>query len=65
MPFDLGVLGGVRASRHQLFKKHYPEGYRIKFIPRERVENNEELKRAFSKYNANQIAEEKKWNLLR
>lgn len=29
---DLGILDGTRPDRHESFKKHYPNGYRMKFI---------------------------------
>lgn len=35
MPGDLGVLEDSRADRHEDFKKHYPDGYRMEFIGHE------------------------------
>ena len=32
MPHDLGVLEGSRPDRHEDFKKHYPDGYRMQFV---------------------------------
>jgi hypothetical protein len=32
MPHDLGVLEGSRPDRHEGFRKHYPDGYRMEFI---------------------------------
>lgn len=32
MPHDLGILEGCRPDRHEAFKKHYPEGYRMEFV---------------------------------
>jgi hypothetical protein len=32
MPADLGVLEGTRPDRHEAFRKHYPDGYRMVFI---------------------------------
>ncbi len=29
---DLGILEGTRPDRHEGFKKHYPDGYRMKFV---------------------------------
>lgn len=31
MPADLGILEGSRPDRHEDFKKHYPDGYRMEF----------------------------------
>lgn len=32
MPHDLGILEGSRPDRHEGFRKHYPEGYRMDFV---------------------------------
>jgi len=32
MPADLGVLEGTRDDRHEGFRKHYPDGYRMEFV---------------------------------
>ena len=32
MPYDLGVLENSRPDRHETFREHYPEGYRMDFI---------------------------------
>ena len=37
MPADLGVLEGTRPDRHERFRQHYPDGYRMVFIPYHRV----------------------------
>ena len=37
MPHDLGVLDGSRPDRHEGFRKHYPDGYRMDFIGEEQV----------------------------
>lgn len=29
---DLGILAGTRADRHETFKAHYPDGYRMDFV---------------------------------
>lgn len=33
MRHDLGILEGSRPDRHEEFQKHYPEGYRMEFVP--------------------------------
>lgn len=33
MRHDLGILDGTRPDRHEGFQKHYPDGYRMDFIP--------------------------------
>ena len=37
MPADLGVLEGTQPDRHERFRQHYPDGYRMIFIPYHRV----------------------------
>ncbi len=32
MPHDLGVLEGSRPDRHETFRAHYPDGYRMEFV---------------------------------
>ena len=49
MPSDLGVLEGSRSDRHEDFKKHYPDGYRMDFVKYGDVKNHEGLKLAFER----------------
>lgn len=32
MPHDLGIVEGSRPDRHEHFKAHYPDGYRMDFV---------------------------------
>lgn len=32
MPSDLGVLEGTRPDRHEAFRNHYPDGFRMDFV---------------------------------
>jgi hypothetical protein len=32
MPADLGILEGTREDRHEGFREHYPDGYRMEFV---------------------------------
>lgn len=47
MYHDLGILEGTRPDRHEGFKKHYPDGYRMDFVPRDSVMSHEGLERAY------------------
>lgn len=47
MPSDLGVLEGTRPDRHEKFREHYPDGYRMHFVPYHEVREHEGLKKAF------------------
>lgn len=49
MPHDLGILKGSRRDRHKEFKAHYPNGYRMDFVPYDEIPNHEELNKAFQK----------------
>lgn len=33
IPHDLGILEGSRPDRHETFREHYPDGYRMEFVP--------------------------------
>lgn len=37
MPADLGILEGTREDRHEGFRKHYPDGYRMEFVGKDDV----------------------------
>jgi hypothetical protein len=43
MPADLGILEGTRPDRHEGFRKHYPDGYRMEFVGYEQVLNHAAL----------------------
>ena len=47
VPYDLGVLEGARPDRHEEYKKHYPNGYRMDFIPAAEVKGHAGLDKAY------------------
>lgn len=47
MPHDLGVLEGSRPDRHETFRSHYPDGYRMVFVPYAEVDHTPGLLAAF------------------
>ncbi len=47
MPHDLGILEGTRKDRHEDFRKHYPDGYRMQFVKGSDVKTHEGLDKAF------------------
>lgn len=51
MPADLGILEGTREDRHEEFRAHYPDGYRMEFIRGSEVKTHPGLTAA---YNLNQ-----------
>ena len=44
---DLGILEGTRPDRHEGFKKHYPNGYKMDFISYDEVQGHKKLNEAF------------------
>lgn len=47
MPHDLGILEGSRPDRHEDFKKHYPNGYRMDFVYKNEISDHVALNEAF------------------
>jgi len=47
MPADLGVLEGTRPDRHEEFRSHYPDGYRMEFVCYDDLISHEKLNHAF------------------
>jgi hypothetical protein len=60
MPHDLGVIEGSSPHRHEIFQKHYPDGYRMDFIGLNDVANHAGLKEAFRLNQEKQKASENK-----
>lgn len=52
MPHDLGILEGSRPDRHEGFREHYPDGYRMEFIPMTEVRGHAGLDAAYAKNQA-------------
>lgn len=46
MRHDLGIIEGTRPDRHEGFRKHYPEGYRMAFVAYDEVRSCEALAKA-------------------
>jgi hypothetical protein len=46
---DLGIYEGHRPDRHEDFKKHYPDGYRMDFISLNEVKTDSGLMKAYEK----------------
>lgn len=58
MRHDLGVLEGTRPDRHALYQNHYPDGYRMDFVPGADVLFHTELNAALAANKAAQAAAE-------
>lgn len=50
MPHDLGCLEGSRPDRHEEFRAHYPDGYRMEFVGEDlvRARTHDGLMRAYA-----------------
>lgn len=49
---DLGILEGSRPDRHERFREHYPDGYRMDFVPECEVRTHPGLESAYQKNQA-------------
>ena len=49
MPHDLGILEGARPDRHETFRAHYPNGYRMVFVPYSEARGHPGLNAAYEK----------------
>lgn len=59
MEGDLGILEGTSPDRHEKdYKKHYPDGYRMEFVPYELVDHHAKLKAAIEKAHAREVPSE-------
>jgi hypothetical protein len=47
MPHDLGIIEGARPDRHELFQAHYPDGYRMDFVPRSEAQRHPGIEAAY------------------
>jgi hypothetical protein len=52
MPHDLGILEGSRPDRHETFRKHYPDGYRMDFAEDSK---HPEIEKAYQRNQAKEI----------
>lgn len=52
MPHDLGCLEGSRPDRHETFREHYPDGYRMEFVGYADAASHAGLVAAFAKHDA-------------
>ena len=49
---DLGILEGTREDRHELFRAHYPNGYRMDFVSYNEVQYHDLLNKALERHEA-------------
>ena len=49
MPHDLGCIQGSRPDRHEAFRAHYPDGYRMEFVGYETAGDHAGLKLALER----------------
>ncbi len=58
MPHDLGCLEGSRPDRHETFRAHYPDGYRMAFVPYDDAFSHEGLAEAIRRHQAKADADQ-------
>lgn len=56
MPADLGIIEG-RDDRHEGFRQHYPDGYRMEFVPYANLAGHAALNLALERYDVANPAE--------
>jgi hypothetical protein len=49
MPHDLGIIEGSRPDRHEGFREHYPDGYRMDFVPMRDVRTHAGIEAAYQR----------------
>lgn len=59
MLHDLGIVEGSRPDRHETFKQHYPDGYRMEFVGYDDVDAHVGLQKAFKAHDAMPSPKEK------
>lgn len=50
MRHDLGIVEGSRPDRHETFRQHYPDGYRMDFVPASEVMTHPGLEAAVQRH---------------
>lgn len=50
MPYDLGIVTGHRPDRHKGFREHYPDGYRMTFVPASDVKAHPGIAAAYQRH---------------
>jgi len=50
MIHDLGVADGSRPDRHETFRQHYPDGYRMDFVPAKDAMTHPGLEAAYQRH---------------
>lgn len=58
VPHDLGILEGSRPDRHETFREHYPDGYRMEFVPYDELAAHAAVNSAFERNKALAEADE-------
>lgn len=60
MRHDLGILEGTSPEIHELYRQHYPDGYRMEFIPSDQLASHEKFNAAIRACQAKQHAAQHK-----
>lgn len=60
MRHDLGIYEGAREDRHETFRAHYPDGYKMTFVGLDEVKTHEAFNRALELAKSKLPVEEEK-----
>ena len=52
MYHDLGILENSRPDRHETFRAHYPDGYRMEFVGERNIRSHDGLDKAVERNHA-------------
>lgn len=58
MLHDLGIIEGSRPDRHEAFRAHYPDGYRMAFVGLAEVDKHPGIEAAYQRHLASKPAPE-------
>lgn len=47
---DLGIIEGTRPDRHEDFREHYPDGYRMDFVSYDDLKDHKKLNEALAEH---------------
>jgi hypothetical protein len=51
MPYDLGIIEGKERPHVEAYSKHYPDGYRMEFVPTQQIDGHNGLQLAIKAAN--------------
>lgn len=59
MPYDLGLIEGARLDRHERYREHYPNGYKMDFVSYDEAKVDVRLKIAIKFHELQKLLKDK------